>query len=123
MSKRVFAAGAPAFLCALPCAAQDDAEGAKDHPVLSRMPGYYIDDYDANDFGSVQGHTDNVRIAAQNLKLSQDRAAAVKGCLAQTFGVAAERMTASGFGDTRPVADNGTDQGRAQNRRVELVKP
>src|SRR4029077_3689166 len=53
MSRRVFAAAAVAFLCALPCAAQDDAEGAKDHPMFSRMPGYYIDDYDANDFGGL----------------------------------------------------------------------
>ncbi|HEY7171528.1 MAG TPA: OmpA family protein [Vicinamibacterales bacterium] len=70
----------------------------------------------------IQGHTDNIGIAAQNLKLSQDRAAAVKGYLVQAFGVATDRVTASGFGDTRPIADNKTDQGRAQNRRVELVK-
>jgi OmpA-OmpF porin, OOP family len=276
MSRRVFTAAALAFLCALPCAAQEDAEGAKDHPMFSRMPGYYIDDYDANDFSGVdlylepdrhvegrfwqityrvkegqkragpfqiarnytdlavkrggqrlseqldasggtsvaqlpvggkkiwiqlsiadrgdyyeltiveeaameqkveftaaelarllnengsvalhnilfdtgkatlkaesaaalapvgellksepqlkleiQGHTDNVGVAAQNLKLSQDRAAAVKGYLVQTLGVPADRMTTSGFGDSRPVADNKTDHGRAQNRRVELVK-
>jgi outer membrane protein OmpA-like peptidoglycan-associated protein len=276
MSKRVFAAAALAFLCALPCAGQDDAEGAKDHPMFPRMPGYYIDDYDATDFGGVdlylepekqvegrfwrityrvregekrfgpfqiarnytdlavkrrgkrlteqldasggtsvaqlpvagrniwiqlsiadrgeyyeltiveeasmeqkvaftaaelarllnengsvalhnilfdtgkatlkaesaaalapigemlkvqpafrreiQGHSDNVGVAAQNLKLSPERAAAVKGYLVQTCGGAADRLTTSGFGDGRPVADNRTDQGRALNRRVELVK-
>jgi outer membrane protein OmpA-like peptidoglycan-associated protein len=276
MSKRVFTAAALAFLCALPCAGQDDAEGAKDHPMFSRMPGYYIDDCDANDFGGldlslepekhvegrfwqityrikegekrfgplqiarnytdlavkrggkrlseqldasggtsvaqlpaggkniwiqlsiadrgdyyelaiveeaameqkvaftaaelarrlnengsvalhdilfdtgqatlkpesaaalapigellktqpqfnleIQGHTDNVGSGSQNLKLSQERAAAVKGYLVQAFGVSADRMTTSGFGDSRPIADNHTEQGRAQNRRVELVK-
>src|SRR4051794_228468 len=50
---RDFAAVALTLLCALPCAAQDDAEGSKDHPMFSRMPGYYIDDYDANEFGGL----------------------------------------------------------------------
>jgi outer membrane protein OmpA-like peptidoglycan-associated protein len=276
MATRVFAALALSLVCALPCAAQDDAEGAKDHPMFSRMPGYYIDDYDATDFGGldldleparhvegrfwqityrikeggkrfgplqiarnytdlavkrggkrlsenvdssggssvaqlpvagkniwiqlsiadrgdyyelsvveeasmeqkveftaaelarllnekgsvalhnilfdtgkatlkpesasalapvgalltaqpefrleIQGHTDNVGTAAANLKLSQDRAAAVRAYLVQTLGIAGDRMTTSGFGDSRPVADNNTDEGRAQNRRVELVK-
>jgi outer membrane protein OmpA-like peptidoglycan-associated protein len=70
----------------------------------------------------IQGHTDNVGAAAANLKLSQDRAAAVKAYVVQTFGVAADRLTTAGFGDTKPVADNSTDEGRAANRRVELVK-
>jgi outer membrane protein OmpA-like peptidoglycan-associated protein len=70
----------------------------------------------------IQGHTDNVGIASSNLKLSQDRAAAVKGYLVQTFGIAGDRVATTGFGDTRPVADNTTEAGRAQNRRVELVK-
>ena len=52
----------------------------------------------------IQGHTDNVGVAAANLKLSQDRAAAVKDYLVKTFGVAADRLTTSGFGDTKPVA-------------------
>lgn len=70
----------------------------------------------------IQGHTDNVGARAANLRLSQDRAAAVQAYLVQTHGVATARLTSSGFGDTRPVADNETEQGRAQNRRVELVK-
>jgi OOP family OmpA-OmpF porin len=70
----------------------------------------------------IQGHTDNVGQAAANLKLSQDRAAAVKAYLVQTFGIAAARLTTSGLGDTRPVAPNSAEGGRAQNRRVELVK-
>jgi OOP family OmpA-OmpF porin len=70
----------------------------------------------------IQGHTDNVGAAAANLKLSQDRALAVKSYVVQTFGVAADRLTTAGLGDTKPVGDNKTDEGRAQNRRVELVK-
>jgi outer membrane protein OmpA-like peptidoglycan-associated protein len=70
----------------------------------------------------IQGHTDNVGASAANLKLSQDRAAAVKAYLVQTFGIAAGRLTTAGLGDTKPIADNATDAGRAQNRRVELVK-
>ena len=70
----------------------------------------------------IQGHTDNVGQAAANLKLSQDRAAAVKTYLVQTFGIAAARLTTAGFGDAKPVASNTAEAGRAQNRRVELVK-
>jgi OOP family OmpA-OmpF porin len=70
----------------------------------------------------IRGHTDNVGAPAANLKLSQDRAAAVKAHLVQTAGVAADRLSTAGFGDTKPVADNTTEQGRAQNRRVELAK-
>lgn len=70
----------------------------------------------------IQGHTDNVGAAAANLKLSQERAAAVKTYLVQTFGIDAGRLTTTGLGDTKPVGDNRTDAGRTQNRRVELVK-
>lgn len=70
----------------------------------------------------IQGHTDNVGAKAANLKLSQDRAAAVKAYLVANFGIAADRLTTAGFGDAKPVADNASEDGRAQNRRVELVK-
>ena len=274
--KRLLAAAVLLAAIVPPAAAQDDAEGAKDHPMFSRMPGYYIDEYDANDFGSldlylepekhvegrfwqisyrlkegqkrvgpvqitrnytdlavqrggkrlledldpsggtsiaqlpiagkniwlqvsvsdrgesyelsvieeasmeqkveftaaelarlldekgsvtlhnilfdtgkatlkpestaalavvgellktnatlrleIQGHTDNVGVPAANLKLSQERAASVKTHLVQTLGVSADRLTSAGFGDTKPIADNRTEDGRAQNRRVELVK-
>lgn len=70
----------------------------------------------------IQGHTDNVGAAAANLKLSQDRAAAVKAALVSTHSIAAARLTTAGFGDTKPIGDNKTEEGRAQNRRVELVK-
>jgi outer membrane protein OmpA-like peptidoglycan-associated protein len=70
----------------------------------------------------IQGHTDSVGAPAANLKLSQERAAAVKTYIVQSFGINSDRLTTAGFGDTKPVADNRTDEGKAQNRRVELVK-
>ena len=70
----------------------------------------------------VQGHTDNTGTKDGNLKLSKDRADAVKAYLVEKGGIAADRLTTAGLGDTQPVADNGTDEGRAQNRRVVLVR-
>jgi flagellar motor protein MotB len=67
----------------------------------------------------VQGHTDNVGQDDYNLKLSQARADSVKAWLA-THGVAAARLSAKGYGRNQPIADNGSDEGRAKNRRVEL---
>jgi outer membrane protein OmpA-like peptidoglycan-associated protein len=68
----------------------------------------------------VGGHTDNTGGADHNLKLSAGRAAAVVDSLVKRYGVAASRLRAQGYGDTRPVAGNDTDAGRAMNRRVEL---
>ena len=68
----------------------------------------------------IQGHTDNVGSPTDNLTLSQQRADAVKAYLVAAHFVDPSRLTTAGFGDTRPVADNATDQGRAKNRRVEL---
>jgi OOP family OmpA-OmpF porin len=70
----------------------------------------------------VQGHTDNVGKPDANLKLSQARADAVKQVLTSEYGVDASQLTAKGYGDTKPAADNKTAEGRANNRRVELVK-
>lgn len=70
----------------------------------------------------VVGHTDNTGTAAANLTLSRQRADSVKNWLVKTHGIDVSRLTTSGRGDTVPVADNTTDAGRAQNRRVELVK-
>lgn len=70
----------------------------------------------------IQGHTDNTGTAAGNKTLSQQRADAVRDYLVTKGGIAATRLTAIGLGGTKPVADNGTEDGRAQNRRVELHK-
>jgi outer membrane protein OmpA-like peptidoglycan-associated protein len=69
----------------------------------------------------VAGHTDNVGAPEANQKLSQERAQAVMAALAER-GIKADRMTAKGYGQTAPIADNRTEEGRAKNRRVELVK-
>lgn len=67
----------------------------------------------------VGGHTDNTGSLATNQRLSQARADAVRAYLASK-GVSPNRMTARGYGPAQPVAPNGTTDGRAQNRRVEL---
>lgn len=67
----------------------------------------------------LEGHTDNSGQADKNLVLSQNRADAVKRYLVET-GISESRITASGFGPERPVADNATPEGRARNRRVEF---
>lgn len=69
----------------------------------------------------VVGHTDNVGGLSPNLDLSRRRADAVVAALVKTYGVAAKRLTANGVAYLAPVATNGTDEGRAKNRRVELV--
>jgi outer membrane protein OmpA-like peptidoglycan-associated protein len=69
----------------------------------------------------VEGHTDNQGNAAANQALSEKRAQAVVAWLT-SHGIAATRLTAKGLGQTKPVADNGTEDGRAKNRRVELAK-
>jgi OmpA-OmpF porin, OOP family len=70
----------------------------------------------------VVGHTDNVGGLESNMKLSQDRAEAVMQALVKTHGIAASRLKAFGNGPYSPVATNDTDEGKAKNRRVELVK-
>jgi outer membrane protein OmpA-like peptidoglycan-associated protein len=67
----------------------------------------------------VYGHTDNVGSAAANQRLSDQRADSVVGSL-ESFGVPRARMQPRGFGYNQPVASNSTDEGRAQNRRVEI---
>ena len=70
----------------------------------------------------IEGHTDNVGSPASNLTLSDARAAAVKAALVADFRVDGDRITTRGLGDTKPSVPNTTSAGRAQNRRVEVVK-
>jgi outer membrane protein OmpA-like peptidoglycan-associated protein len=70
----------------------------------------------------IEGHTDNVGGAEFNLELSRKRAEAVKRWLVDRRGIDELRLTTAGRGLTKPIADNGTENGRAQNRRVELVR-
>ncbi len=67
----------------------------------------------------IGGYTDNTGDPAANLKLSQDRATNVMNELV-VLGVASDRLSAEGYGEQNPVADNSTDAGRQQNRRIAL---
>jgi outer membrane protein OmpA-like peptidoglycan-associated protein len=81
--------------------------------VLARNPGWTL---------SVEGHTDGIGAADANLDLSRRRSAAVARALDQRFGVAATRLTTTGYGESRPQDTNDTLAGRARNRRVELIR-
>lgn len=70
---------------------------------------------------AVQGHTDNVGDDDENQRLSQQRAQKVVDYLADKQGIARNRMTAVGFGESRPIADNGTEVGRRTNRRIHTL--
>jgi len=70
----------------------------------------------------VGGHTDNTGGADHNMKLSLGRAAAVVNALVTAYGIDKSRLATKGYGDTKPIAPNDSDEGRAQNRRVELRK-
>ncbi len=67
----------------------------------------------------VEGHTDSIGTDTYNQGLSERRANAVRDVLVNQYGVGGSRVNAVGYGETRPVADNATDAGRAINRRVE----
>jgi len=69
----------------------------------------------------VEGHTDNVGTPASNKTLSENRAKAVVSAITGQ-GISADRLSTAGYGQDQPVADNSTEEGRAKNRRVELVK-
>ena len=69
----------------------------------------------------IQGHTDNVGATEPNRDLSSRRAESVRQYLIST-GIDGARLTAVGYGEDLPVADNTTEAGRAANRRVELVR-
>ena len=69
----------------------------------------------------VAGHTDSRGSDAYNMKLSQQRAEAVRNYLVSK-GIAADRLSAKGYGESQPVAGNATDEDRFKNRRVELIR-
>lgn len=80
--------------------------------ILNNYPGLKV---------QVEGHTDNVGNPKANLSLSQKRAEAVVDWLVKQGKVPSERLTAKGFGDTKPIADNKTAEGRNKNRRVDFT--
>lgn len=80
--------------------------------IIKDFPGFHV---------QVDGHTDNVGKPESNLKLSQERAAAVVTYLVNQKGTDAQRLSAKGWGDAKPIADNKTEAGRAKNRRVDFT--
>jgi OOP family OmpA-OmpF porin len=89
-------------------------------PVLKEIAGTLKEHADLKIL--IEGHTDNVGTPASNLALSDARAAAVKAALVSGFAVEPARISTKGLGSTKPAAPNTTATGRAQNRRVEVVK-
>jgi large repetitive protein len=91
---------------------------ARSEPLLNEMANLIRTRPDLGVI-AIEGYTDARGSAKYNLKLSRDRAAAVRNVLIKS-GVAEARLTSDGFGSARPVEDNKTDAGRAKNRRVEF---
>lgn len=89
-------------------------------PTLAEMAKLLKDNAGLKVF--ISGHTDNTGAFEHNMKLSQDRANAVVGALVSKHGIAAARLKGVGVGPISPVASNKTEEGRAKNRRVELVE-
>jgi outer membrane protein OmpA-like peptidoglycan-associated protein len=100
-------------------ASKKDRILAKSNPVLQAVADA-LQATEAIRKISIEGHTDGQGTPAYNLDLSRRRAESVKAWLI-AHGVAAERIEASGFGDTKPLTTNKTAAGRAANRRVEFV--
>jgi outer membrane protein OmpA-like peptidoglycan-associated protein len=71
---------------------------------------------------AIEGHTDDVGDDASNQTLSEQRAAAVKAYLVESFGIDQARLQSAGFGESRPAVPNDSPEARQQNRRVELVR-
>jgi OOP family OmpA-OmpF porin len=69
--------------------------------------------------GEISGYTDSVGTPKYNVGLSQRRAASVKKYLEEKFGIAKDRLTTEGYGESKPIASNKTKEGRQQNRRIE----
>ena len=90
----------------------DKAELEKAVKFIQKYPNNKIE---------LDGHTDSIGTEKYNQKLSESRAEAVKKYLVEKGGCSASNITAVGYGETRPVASNKTREGRAQNRRVEIL--
>ncbi len=71
---------------------------------------------------SIEGHTDSDGGDDHNMSLSQKRSESVRNYLITTFNIAADRLEAKGWGESKPLDTNGSAEGKANNRRVELVK-
>ncbi|MDR0799013.1 MAG: OmpA family protein [Dysgonamonadaceae bacterium] len=79
--------------------------------IMKENPSYFLE---------INGHTDNVGKVASNQVLSEKRATAVKNYLIKK-GIAEDRLSSQGFGDTKPLVPNTTAANKAKNRRVEFI--
>lgn len=93
-------------------------EGAGSEAVLEQLK-IFLDENPRVTKLRIEGHTDNVGAPADNVKLSGERALTIKNWLVAK-GIPKERLIAVGFGQDKPIADNATEAGRAQNRRTEF---
>jgi outer membrane protein OmpA-like peptidoglycan-associated protein len=100
-------------------ASGSDQMSGTDWPILSAVAETLKQDSGMKI--QVAGHTDSIGDAKANQALSERRAAAVKRVLTEKYGADAARITIKGWGSEQAVADNNTDEGRALNRRVEIV--
>lgn len=101
-------------------ATNSDRIRAESTPTLEEI-GTMLEDHSELRL-SIEGHTDSDGIDGYNQDLSERRAAAVKTYLVERYGIDETRLETAGFGESQPVADNSTAEGKQQNRRVELVR-
>jgi len=97
----------------------NSAELTPDSKIIIEEFGNYLKDNESLNV-EIRGHTDNAGNPKSNLALSADRAFTVLALL-QSIGINKERLAFKGFGDTKPIADNATDDGRKKNRRTEFL--
>ena len=99
-----------------------DKAGLSDE-AKAELDGFmeFVNAIEGNAYIEIQGHTDNIGSEGYNLKLGYKRAEAVMRHLNMELGVPLFRMNVISYGEYKPLADNSTKEGRAQNRRVTLV--
>ena len=85
--------------------------------ILDRLVAFMNENKDKR--ASLSGHTDSIGTDAYNQRLSERRVESVRGYIVKK-GVDGERMSGQGFGESKPIADNKTKEGRSKNRRVEI---
>ena len=100
----------------------DAGEIQRDDLEKLKVVGTFLTKY-PDSTAVIEGHTDNVGTPEHNLKLSQQRAESVVSYLADSVHVDRSRLTAVGYGELRPIADNRTQEGKRQNRRIAAVVP
>ncbi len=98
----------------------NEADIQREEKEKLRVLGTFLTKY-PNTTAVIEGHSDNVGVPEENMKLSRHRAESVVTYLVNNFQVAPTRLSAVGYGDTRPLASNDTEEGKRQNRRIGAV--